>query len=197
MYKYLDYLPEYLREVKEFQALDGCTNPMMESLMQRSNQVYSNRFILTADSDTISRWEKIFKIIPPQNFSLDSRRLKVFQKKSEKIPYTFIMLSNYLSQLFKNVTVSRDLSKHDFYVVVQMDEDTQVDNLYSSLRKMLPANMLIYITLQSAMTAQTYVAASMTSYTEETLNSGFLDILPTNHVKVGGTMTDYKMEEIS
>jgi hypothetical protein len=197
MYKYLDYLPEYLREIKEFQALDGCVNPKMEELMQRTNQVYSNRFILTADSDTISRWEKILKIIPLQNFSLGSRRLKVFQRKSEKIPYTFAMLSQYLSQLFKNVTIERDFSKRELHVVIQMDEDTQVDNLYSALRAMLPANMLIRITLQSTMTAQTYIGASMTSFAEETLNGDFLTVLPANHIKVGGALTDYKMEAIS
>ena len=37
----------------------------------------------------------------------------------------------------------------------------------------------------------------MTSFAEETLNGDFITVLPVNHIKVGGALTDYKMEAIS
>lgn len=197
MYKYIDYLPTYLHDVKELQALDGCVNPQMDTLMQSSEQAYKNQFLSTADLKTVRRWEKGYKIVAPESFSLENRRLKLILKQSEKVPFTFNMLTDYLSQLFAHAGVSVDYDNYQVNVVIQMDEDTQVDNLYSALRAMLPANMLIRITLQSTMTAQTYIGASMTSFAEETLNGDFLTVLPANHIKVGGALTDYKMEAIS
>nr|WP_319487232.1 putative phage tail protein [uncultured Caproiciproducens sp.] len=197
MYKYLDYLPEYLHEVKELQALDGCINPQMETINQEAQQAYSNQFLSSADLNTVKRWEKNYRIVSPESFSLSSRQLKLILKQSGKVPYTFNMLTAYLSQLFKNADVSRDFEKRQANIVIQMEDDTQVDNLYSTLRKMLPANMLIHITLRSEIAAQTYIGASMTSYSEETINNGFFTVLPAYSLKVGGALTDHTMEKMN
>lgn len=197
MYKYLDYLPEYLHDVKEFQAIDGSINPQMDVLMQSSEQVYANQFLKTADLPTVKRWEKIDSIISPSSFSLESRRLKLIQRQSQKVPYTLNMLRDYLSQLFTHADASMDYARRQMNVEILMEDNTQVDNLYAPLRQMLPANMLIHITLRTELTAQTYIAASMTSYSEETMNSGFFTVLPAYPLKLGSSMTDHASENMN
>lgn len=197
MYKYIDYLPNYLHEVKEFQALDGSINPQMDQLMQLSQRVYANQFLSTADVQTVKRWENIYNIVSPESFSLENRRLKLILKQSGKVPYTFNMLDDYLSQLFAHVGVSVNYDHYQVNVEIQMDDDTQVDNLYAALRKMLPANMLIHITIRTEIATQISIAAVMTNYSEETLNSGFFTVLPAYSVKLGGSITDHATESMN
>lgn len=78
MYNYLDYLPEYLRGVKELQALDGAVNPETNALFQKAKQVYQNQFILSADLAAVERWERLFNI--SGSGTLDERRKLVAAK---------------------------------------------------------------------------------------------------------------------
>ena len=57
--KLIDYLPDILKNVTEFNQMMYAEQPELELFWSKGNSYLNNAFILSQDVDTAARWEKI------------------------------------------------------------------------------------------------------------------------------------------
>ena len=98
MYNYIEYLPLYLREVREFLALGEASDPAAREAYGYTVQQYLNQSVMTADERTVSRWEAILRL-SGAGLSLDTRRQHVLARFCLRPPFTRKRLKEILEML--------------------------------------------------------------------------------------------------
>ena len=78
--KLQDYLPPILLKTYEFPLLCETEQPEIDRLHDAADAVLDAQFISTAGEYAISRYEKIFGVVPQDTDTLDERRFKVLTR---------------------------------------------------------------------------------------------------------------------
>lgn len=73
----VSYLPPFMQSYKEPVAALEAENPEFSLMWSATDRCLRNRFISTADEYGISRFEKMLKIYPTADDTLESRRSRV------------------------------------------------------------------------------------------------------------------------
>ena len=94
--KLLDYLPPVLREVLEFQAINGANEPEISLAWDALALVLANQFLETASAHGVSVWEKELGILAKNTDSLESRKTRIKALWNLEMPYTLPWLKNWL-----------------------------------------------------------------------------------------------------
>ena len=141
----IDYLPPYLKGYKEIQQITKAEASEIENLWSETGSVENNLFILSADSYGISRYEKLLKITPSSEDTLESRRNRVYVKWNDTIPYTIKVLINKLNTLCGkgNYTLVRNLDEHVIYVVTSLFMHGQTEALAELMDYIIPCNLSV------------------------------------------------------
>lgn len=85
----VSYLPPFMQSYKEPVAALEAENPEFSLMWSATDRCLRNRFISTADEYGISQFEKMLKIYPTADDTLESRRSRVQSKWFNTIPYTW------------------------------------------------------------------------------------------------------------
>lgn len=103
-----------------------------------------NEFIATADEYGISRFERILKIYPSTEDTLESRRARVQARWFASLPYTWRMLLEKLISICgeKGFTISKDFLFYKVNLEVNLDIFGQVEELERLIEVMTPCNMV-------------------------------------------------------
>ena len=143
----LEYLPEFLREYREFQYIAEAEKPEFEKCWDEIERSINNQFISTADSDGISRFEKMLKITPEENDNIESRRSRVLARWNDTIPYTWKIFLRKLDTLcgIGNYEVIPNFDKYELTIITHLDLYGQIDELETIIDYMLPANLQVNI----------------------------------------------------
>ena len=88
----ISYLPPFIAEYKQVSRTLEAENPEFRIVWEAANRVLYNEFIATADEYGIGRYEKMLKIYPSKEDTLESRRARVQARWISCIPYTERML---------------------------------------------------------------------------------------------------------
>ena len=88
----VSYLPPFIAEYREINETLKAENPEFKIMWEAVDRVLKNEFIESADEYGISRFERILKIFPSKEDSLESRRARVQARWFATIPYTWRML---------------------------------------------------------------------------------------------------------
>lgn len=143
MYHYLEYLPLYLREIEEFEALGTAADPPAREVYEYTIQQYRNQFILQADDKVLTRWEKIFHLSNP-GLDIAFRRQRIISKFCLRAPVTVKRLEE-LTQTITGAPCKIALDFPLYHMQVQVfDNDFSFINypfLYAELYELKPANM--------------------------------------------------------
>ncbi len=143
----IQYLPEFLQEITEYQQLFGAENPEFELLYEMAEALLNNGFIRTADLQGLKRWEKLLGI-PAAGQNLDGRRAAVLGKWNRSLPYTMTRLYEYLDILAARTEYHILLFPEDYRLEL-ITEDLPAGTLRAMrelVRAMLPANMVFLLT---------------------------------------------------
>lgn len=148
MYKrnLIEYLPEHLREVKEYKAiLTLAEQPETVSLWNALDNALNDQFITDATENGVSRWEKILKITPKATDNLDSRKFAILTRINVQLPFTLATLNEQLKSLCGegNYEVRLDNEKYKLYVHVAIAVANALDAVEDLLIRTVPANMVI------------------------------------------------------
>lgn len=142
----VSYLPPFMQSYKEPVAALEAENPEFSLMWSATDRCLRNRFISTADEYGISRFEKMLKIYPTADDTLESRRSRVQSKWFNKIPYTMRVLLQKLTVLCGNTDFSLT---HDFKVGYTLTLETdlelygQVEELEYIINSMIPENIVV------------------------------------------------------
>ncbi|MDE7299465.1 MAG: YmfQ family protein [Lachnospiraceae bacterium] len=142
----IQYLPEFLQEITEYQQLFATENPEFALLYEMAEAMLNNGFIRTADLQGLKRWEKLLGI-PAAGQDMDGRRAAVLGKWNRSLPYTMTRLYEYLDILAARTEYHILLFPEDYRLEL-ITENLPAGTLRAMrdlVRVMLPANMLFIL----------------------------------------------------
>ena len=147
----IDYLPEFLRNVREYKAiLTDAVQPEFVKLFEAIENAINDQFILSATENGVSRWEKMLKIVPKTTHSLDDRRFVIFAKMTERIPYTMESLKQRLGTLCgeDGYEVNLDTNNFRLEVRIALAAQNRFKEVCTMLEQVVPANMIVDVSLK-------------------------------------------------
>lgn len=173
----ISYLPHVLQVVREFQAISNVENPEFQVVFDTSEQVLNNLFIQTGYLNGIKRYEKILKIKPSENDTLETRRFRVLSRWNDRIPYTWNSLIEKLNTLCgqDNYTISLQNDIYTLNLETHLGVYGTVDELNILLDGIIPCNLIIIANnvLYGGSEIPLYFGSAISSGVHYTLSSDF------------------------
>ncbi len=139
----ISYLPPFMAEYEEINNAFSAENPELQILWDGKERVLKNVFILTADSEGLSRFEGLLGILPSKNDTLKSRRQRVLSRWFKRLPYTERMLLEKLVTLLgeKSFVFQKDYDHYKITLTTGIELYGQIEEVERLLEEMLPANL--------------------------------------------------------
>lgn len=142
----VSYLPPFMQSYKEPVAALEAENPEFSLMWSATDRCLRNRFISTADEYGISRFEKMLKIYPTADDTIESRRSRVQSKWFNTIPYTWKVLLQKLLVLCgdSDFEVTGDFKTgYTLYIDTDLELYGQVEELENIINTMIPENLVV------------------------------------------------------
>lgn len=95
----LEYLPEPIKVIREFQAIATAEDPELSALWQSIADAELDQFIDEATTTGVKRWEANLGLAPKPTDTLEERRLRIKTRINEQPPYTYRTLDQKLTTL--------------------------------------------------------------------------------------------------
>ncbi len=174
----LNYLPEFLWEFREFKELAAAENPELLSLWGILEDVLKDQFVGDSTENGIKRWETILKVFPKGSDTLDVRKFRILARLNEKLPYTKRTLERQLAVLCgeEGYSVNLKNDKYTLVVRVELTAKEKFNEVNSLLRRIVPANLLIDLSLlyNTHAILSRFTNGQLAAYTHEQLRSEVL-----------------------
>lgn len=172
----IEYLPEFLRDVKEYDAiLTKAEQPEMVALWEAEENALKDQFIVDATENGISRWERILGITPKGTDGLDVRRFSVLTRINEQIPFTLTTLKEQLESLCgeDGYEVNLDAKNYVLTVRVALTAESSFDEVRLFLKRVVPANLVVDLSLKYNQYEQykSFTHEGLATYTHERLRN--------------------------
>lgn len=154
----ITYLPEFLRDIREYKALTTAENSEIDVLWTGVEEAFNNQTVDTATEYGISRLEKIMNI-NPKSMNMDERRTEIKTRLGQQLPYTERTLRNTLDE-FCGPRKSKNQEDLDGYKLEILPEECTLKvsiSLWNKnkksvidamIRQICPANMLCLVDLK-------------------------------------------------
>ena len=139
-----DYLPEILLKTYEFPLLCDTEQPEIDRLHDAADAVLDAQFLSTAGEYAISRYEKIFGVVPQDTDTLDERRFKVLTRINSQLPFSVRRLRQQLATLCGADGYKLEVSggKYTLSVKVALTAKRNQQAVEELLADIVPANMV-------------------------------------------------------
>lgn len=137
----LDYLPPVLREVLEFQTINGANEPEISLTWDSLARVMGNQFLDSADQDGVAVWERELQIYPKDTDTLDARKARIKAKWNTELPYTMRWLQSLRGADNPRPTVE------EYTLRVSLPSAVDYTTALDDLRQRIPANLVIAPTI--------------------------------------------------
>ena len=147
----IDYLPPFLRDVREYkEIMSRGEQEEISVLWEAADGVLADQFVNTATLNGVKRWESILGIKPKGTDSLDDRKFRILSRLNEQLPYTLLVLRNMLQALCGGGGFSAEVQAETYTLTVKVAlvAKSNIDDVGNLLRKVVPANMVIFLELK-------------------------------------------------
>lgn len=165
MYGYLEYLPDYLKEFKEYIVLGEATDGDIKLVQDSIIQVNKNRFIEDADLSTITRWERLFNI-QNTNMTLELRQQQVIAYLNMRVPITEkrlkIIIEN-IAQCVCEINVKHSEFRFEI-VIINANRFINFPMIFTQVHKLKPANMLFDVIVETQVELGIKVSSELFRY---------------------------------
>lgn len=145
--KLIDYLPQVIAEVKDYQELMKTEQAEIEKLWQKAHQALDNQFIESTDEQGIARYELMLNIEPKAADDLEIRQFRVLSRYNEQLPYTYAKMVERLKALCGESGVKVESQGLSLTVKVELTAKGKVDEVKELLDRMIPANIVVDVSL--------------------------------------------------
>ena len=148
--KIIEYVPNFLQEVREFKILSNIEDEELEKLKLQIDNILKEVIVNTSEDYGLKRYEKIYNIKVISD-DMDIRRFNIISKMNNKIPFTYKWLDNKLKQLVGEDNYRFNIEYDNYKVIIRIVYlfGNIVDTLQQDLKELLPANLIIQINLFS------------------------------------------------
>lgn len=156
--KLIKYLPEFLRDIREYKALTAVEDYEITLLWKGVEEAFDNQTVDTATEYGIGRLEKIMNI-NPKSMNMNERKTEIKTRLGQQLPYTEYTLRNTLNE-FCGSRISKHNEILDGYKLEVRPEEYTLKVLISlwnknkksvidaMVRQMCPANMLCEVDIK-------------------------------------------------
>jgi len=143
----IDYLPSHMQGLIEFRQIINTEQPEIDALIKAIETAPDDFFLSTLTSYGVKRWEKILKVKPSENDTLETRRFRVLSRWNDRIPYTWNSLIEKLNTLCGkgNYTISLQNDIYTLNLETHLGVYGTVDELNSLLDDIIPCNLIIIL----------------------------------------------------
>ena len=145
----LDYLPQFLQEVREMMGHAEGENPELENLWANIEQAWNEQFLYTMGEYGIQRWEKIIGISPMAADTLEDRRFRIINRLNSNVDYTYRRVWEHLAQMCgaDGFTMEYIAEIWTLQVRVALHKAQQYKEMKLWLTEIIPLNIILDIDL--------------------------------------------------
>lgn len=145
-----DLWPPIMQELKEFQKIAEIEDSFFEQLKQEIQNIVDDQFIQTATEKGIARRERMLKISPFADDTLETRRFRVLGVWNDKLPYTYRVLLERLDSLCgpDGYEIALNAGEYSLNIKIELTKKRMFDEIVKITRQMVPANMIITVELR-------------------------------------------------
>lgn len=176
--KLMDYLPRIVREYDVFRGITAGQQLEFEQAWEAADKLLANQFILTADSDGLSRWEDLMEITPKGTDTLEDRRFRVLTRNSEEPPYTLPKLRTILESLCGSGNYVAQIQEGTYTLIVKVGlaAKSNFESVDELLQRAAPENLVIDLSLlyNQHSTLSGFTHQQLAAYTHDTLRNEVL-----------------------
>ena len=133
------YWPPVVRDTDEFQQIASAENPEFNKLVQCIYRVLQDAFVLYGTEYGVSRWESSLGIVPAAGASLDERKAAILAYLCVKLPYSWRVVKQMLSDYLTNEQWSMEYINDEGKLILRTDNISE-DKMQTI--KVLLANVL-------------------------------------------------------
>ena len=145
-----DLWPPIMQELEEFQKIAEIEELYFEKLWQEIENIVDDQFIQTATEKGIARREKMLKVVPFADDTLETRRFRVQGVWNDKLPYTYRVLLERLDSLCgpDGYVIELNAGEYSLNIKIELTKKRMFDEVVKITRQMSPANIMVTVELR-------------------------------------------------
>lgn len=140
--KLIEYMPQYLKNIREFQEIFKSEDEQLEYMSNLIAKMLTEVIVKTADSYGLERYEKIYNITDIAT-TIEARRTNILLKMNNRVPYSKKWLANLLDAVIgkDKYILSIDESTYSINIEMSLTYSEAAETLKKELSLEIPANM--------------------------------------------------------
>lgn len=170
-----DLWPPIMQELREFQKIAEIEDVFFEKLWQEIENIVDDQFIQTATEKGIARRERMLKISPFADDTLETRRFRVHGVWNDKLPYTYRVLLERLDSLCgpDGYVMELNAGEYSLNIKIELTKKRMFDEVVRITRQMVPANIVITVELRynQHLTLANFTHEQLSQYTHYQLRN--------------------------
>ena len=170
-----DLWPPIMQELEEFQKIAEIEELYFGQLKQEIENIVDDQFIQTATEKGIARREKMLKVVPFADDTLETRRFRVQSLWADKLPYTYRVLVERLDNLCgpDGYVMELNAGEYSLDIKIELTKKRMFDEVVRFTRQMVPANLVITVELRYTQhfTLANYTHGQLSQYTHYQLRN--------------------------
>jgi len=145
-----DLWPPIIQELDAFKKIAEIEDSLFEQLKQEIESIVNDQFISTATEKGIARRERMLKISPFADDTLETRRFRVQGMWNDKLPYTYRVLLERLDSLCgpDGYVIELNAGEYSLNIKIELTKKRMFDEVVRIARQMVPANIVITVELR-------------------------------------------------
>ena len=142
---YIKYIPNEMKEIKEYNELDKAVNPTISSVKSDMASILNNHFLSSLDEYGCDRMEKIMDIEGNEHLLLEMRRLYIMTKANNTLPYTLRNVERKIISLLGNHNFSLEMNYNEYHlkIILFVQNFNKIEYLKENLEGMIPCNIIL------------------------------------------------------
>ncbi|ADG00050.1 conserved hypothetical protein [Clostridium botulinum F str. 230613] len=148
--KLIDFLPPPIADIEDFKQITSTEDVELELLEKGQQRILKENFIDTATEYGIKHQEKLFKIKADLlNDTLEFRKLRIKNRKMDKMPITHRALEYKLNALFGKGNYKVEVLNDEYVLKVEINtfDWSMFNEIIDNFRYIIPCNMMLSSTL--------------------------------------------------
>lgn len=148
--------PVVIKAIPDIAQIYRINDHQIEDLDLAIEQLENNILPDTMSVEMIEKWEKLLKLFPRQEDSIDDRRMSVKRKILERLPYSYRVILRRIAELCEKgygFWISED--RTEIEVSTLLDSQRQISIIEELLENLLPLDVIYKI--QNRISAETIV----------------------------------------
>ena len=139
-----DYVPSIYNDVTEMEVIIDVNDELLDNEEAILDDLENSQYIVTAPEHAIREYEKVLKINPSNQDSLEFRRIRVLNRLSMSPPFSLPYLREKLNTIIGigKYTCTVDYTNYTLYVESSARDQFYANEIYITINKLKPANIV-------------------------------------------------------